>query len=83
VTPRRVDIVGGGPGGRFDSDQPFGQVRADGPGSAQFGRFAEQGDSGGGRSSSEISTWVEQHFAASTVGGRTVYDLMRPNSLRS
>lgn len=30
---------------------------------------------GGG---SQITTWVEQHFTAITVGGQTVYDLTQP-----
>ena len=35
------------------------------------------GGNGGGtsRTSSQISTWVSEHFAAQTVGGTTVYDL--------
>ena len=36
---------------------------------------------GGGRGgSTEISTWVATHFAATTVGGVTVYDLTQPVS---
>ena len=36
---------------------------------------------GAGRGgSSEISTWVTEHFTASTVGGVTVYDLTQPAS---
>ena len=39
----------------------------------------ERGGPGGGRGSSgEISTWVEQHFTATTVGGMTLYDLTAP-----
>lgn len=30
------------------------------------------------RASSDITQWVEQHFTATTVGGRTVYDLTAP-----
>jgi 4-amino-4-deoxy-L-arabinose transferase-like glycosyltransferase len=33
---------------------------------------------GGGASSSQIESWVSQNFAATTVGGVTVYDLTRP-----
>jgi 4-amino-4-deoxy-L-arabinose transferase-like glycosyltransferase len=50
--------------------------------------FVEGGGPGGGgprgpggpgdRRSSEITTWVKDTFASSTVGGRTVYDLTRP-----
>nr|WP_235916712.1 glycosyltransferase family 39 protein [Spelaeibacter cavernicola] len=38
------------------------------------------GPGGGSGTSSEISTWVTQHFAAQTVGGSTVYDLSSPTS---
>ncbi len=33
---------------------------------------------GGERGGSTISAWVEQHYTATTVGGRTVYDLTKP-----
>ena len=33
---------------------------------------------GGDRGNSTIAAWVEQHFTATTVGGRTVYDLTQP-----
>jgi 4-amino-4-deoxy-L-arabinose transferase-like glycosyltransferase len=41
---------------------------------------------GGGRGGSDgtgaaITTWVEAHYAAKTVGGTTVYDLSSPKSL--
>jgi 4-amino-4-deoxy-L-arabinose transferase-like glycosyltransferase len=35
---------------------------------------------GGGSTSSEIATWVSQHFTATTVGGVTIYDLTKPAS---
>ena len=38
------------------------------------------GGRGGERSSSEISTWVAEHYTATTVGGTTVYDLTQPAS---
>jgi hypothetical protein len=31
----------------------------------------------GGSSTSEISSWVESHYKAQTIGGSTVYDLAR------
>jgi hypothetical protein len=41
--------------------------------------FVEGGMGGGpGRRDSEITTWVQQHYAAQTVDGRTVYDLTAP-----
>ncbi len=46
--------------------------------------FVTGGGPGGGRGGpggeSGISTWVQQHYAATTVGGRTVYDLTKPTS---
>lgn len=36
------------------------------------------GPGGRGGATSEITTWVEQHYTATTVGGRTVYDLTAP-----
>jgi 4-amino-4-deoxy-L-arabinose transferase-like glycosyltransferase len=58
---------------------------------AQFQAYVAAGDvhyfiagggfGGGGRGgSSEISTWVTQHYTATTVGGVTVYDLTQPAS---
>jgi hypothetical protein len=38
------------------------------------------GGPGGGRGGSTISSWVQEHFTATTVGGRTVYDLTKPVS---
>ena len=40
--------------------------------------FIAGGGFGGRRGGSTISAWVEQHFTATTVGGRTVYDLTQP-----
>jgi hypothetical protein len=34
----------------------------------------------GSGTSSQIAQWVEQHFAATTVDGVTVYDLTQPNA---
>ena len=51
---------------------------------AQFQEYVASGDvhyfvSGGGRDN-EIATWVQQHYTAQTVDGRTVYDLTAPAS---
>jgi hypothetical protein len=35
------------------------------------------GGPGGGRSTSSITSWVQAHFKAQTIGGETVYDLSR------
>ena len=56
---------------------------------AAFQRYVEQGDihyyiaSGGGGpgrggSTDAITTWVQQHYRATTIGGQTVYDLVLP-----
>jgi 4-amino-4-deoxy-L-arabinose transferase-like glycosyltransferase len=34
----------------------------------------------GGRGGDEISSWVRSHFASTTIGGQTVYDLTQPRS---
>jgi 4-amino-4-deoxy-L-arabinose transferase-like glycosyltransferase len=58
---------------------------------AQFQTYVAAGDvhyfiAGGGMggrdrgTSSEISTWVAEHYTATTVGGTTVYDLTTPAS---
>ena len=59
---------GGGPGG-------FGRAGAGGP--VGFGGGGGVGPGAGSSSSdaSAITSWVEQHFSATTVGGVTVYDL--------
>jgi hypothetical protein len=33
------------------------------------------GPGGGGGTASQITSWVESHYTATTVGGQTVYDL--------
>jgi hypothetical protein len=38
------------------------------------------GGPGGGRGSSEISSWVADHFKTVTVGGTTLYDLTQRTS---
>jgi 4-amino-4-deoxy-L-arabinose transferase-like glycosyltransferase len=60
---------------------------------AAFERYVKQGDihyyiasgsgaggPGGGDSTSAITSWVEQHYRAVTIGGQTVYDLTQPRS---
>ena len=42
--------------------------------------FIAGGGFGGRRDGSTISAWVEQTFTATTVGGRTVYDLTQPTA---
>ena len=36
------------------------------------------GRGGAGSDSTQITSWVESHFTAKTVGGETVYDLSAP-----
>ncbi|MCX4098153.1 glycosyltransferase family 39 protein [Nocardia sp. alder85J] len=62
------------------------------PTPAQFQQYVADGDihyfiAGGGMgpggdsgSAAQISTWVQQHYQATTVGGTTVYDLTAPIS---
>ncbi|MCE3552435.1 glycosyltransferase family 39 protein [Pseudonocardia sp. RS11V-5] len=38
------------------------------------------GPGGRGGATSEITSWVEQHYTATTVGGHTVYDLTAPKA---
>jgi 4-amino-4-deoxy-L-arabinose transferase-like glycosyltransferase len=38
------------------------------------------GGPGGGGSTAAIATWVKTHFAATTIGGQTLYDLTRASS---
>ena len=38
------------------------------------------GGPGGGGRNNEIATWVQEHYTAQTVDGRTVYDLTAPAS---
>jgi len=43
---------------------------------------SQRGGFGGSssRASAQITSWVEQHFSSSAVGGYTVYDLSAPAS---
>ena len=65
-------VVGGGPGGGM-----FGRAGRAGANGEQAGMA---GPGGRGGSSSAISSWVQEHFTSTTVGGRTVYDLTRPTT---
>ncbi len=64
VAEGRVRYFIAGGGGFGGGGIGAGGFRAGGPGGP-----------GGGSGSSAISTWVSQHFTATTVGGYTVYDL--------
>ena len=44
-------------------------------GGGGFGGGGFGSANGGSRASSDISTWVEAHFTATTIGGATLYDL--------
>ncbi|MBV9415300.1 MAG: glycosyltransferase family 39 protein [Solirubrobacterales bacterium] len=56
----------GGPGGGAGTGGPGGGAGTGGP--------------GGGSTTSAITSWVEAHYKAETVGGQTVYDLSQPTS---
>jgi 4-amino-4-deoxy-L-arabinose transferase-like glycosyltransferase len=45
-----------------------------------IGSGTRRGGGSGSSDSSDIATWVEAHFTASTVGGVTLYDLTQPTS---
>ena len=47
-------------------------------GFARFGGAAARG--GTGSDAAQITSWVEAHFTATTVGGQAVYDLTAPNA---
>lgn len=69
-------IVGDGLGG-FGGQQTSAPSGAGAPGTGTPpAALTRRAGGPGGRSG--IGTWVEQHYTASTVGGRTVYDLTRP-----
>jgi hypothetical protein len=60
---------------------------ANGIGTSERGDARENGGRTGGNfpggrggTGPEITTWVQQTFPSSTVGGRTVYDLTQPRS---
>ena len=69
-----VMVIGG-----FIGSDPY-------PTLAQFQQYVAAGDihyfveggGGPGRRDSAITTWVQQHYTAQTVDGRTVYDLTAP-----
>ena len=84
-----VMAIGGFSGGdpapslaQFQADVNAGQVHyflaggGFGGGPAGDAANARRGERGG----STISAWVEQHYTATTVGGRTVYDLTKPKA---
>ncbi len=73
---------GGGAGGPANAQQLVEQVPQNVRNNPQFEQFLEQARTGGGfggrgGSGTEITTWVKDNFASSTVGGRTVYDLTK------
>ncbi|NMI00590.1 ArnT family glycosyltransferase [Pseudonocardia acidicola] len=59
---------------QFEAYVTGGQVRYFLPGN----RMGGWGGRGGRGVGGEITTWVQQHYTATTVGGQTVYDLSRP-----
>ncbi len=75
-----VMAIGGFSGGdpaptleQFQAYVAAGQVRYFVTGGGPGGR-------GGDRAGATISSWVQQHYTATTVGGRTVYDLTLPKA---
>jgi hypothetical protein len=60
-------------GGRFATGGASG-----GADRGNSGRTGAAARGGGGTDSSQVTSWVEAHFTAKTVGGTTVYDLTTP-----
>ena len=83
VSSREVHyFVAGGSGGGFrgalDDRSGAGGFFSDaGRGSISAGTAARGGGASG---ASQITSWVEAHFTAKTVGGTTVYDLTAPKT---
>jgi len=78
-----VMAIGGfnGQGGNLSLAQFEAYVRA---GDIHYfivsGGGAGTGGPGGASATSAITSWVEAHYKAKTVGGQTVYDLTQPTS---
>jgi hypothetical protein len=66
---------GGGTGGAAGGGTGPASDTGGGNGGGGFGGFG-----GGPTDASQISTWVEAHFTARTVGGMTVYNLTAPTA---
>jgi hypothetical protein len=60
---------------QFESYVKAGEIRYYIAGGFGGGR----GGAGGGTGSA-ITSWVQSHYASTTVGGQTVYDLSKPKS---
>lgn len=71
-------VSGGGPGGFGGAGGAPGES---GAGEERPEGFAAPGGIGGGSGgASQVTSWVEAHFKAETVGGTTVYDLTSPKA---
>ena len=77
-------FMGSDPAPTLDQFQAYvtaGEVRYFVEGVTPFGRLDGGGGPGSrGGTASEITSWVQQTFTSATVGGRTVYDLSRPQA---
>ena len=68
--------AGGGPADRGTGGAGGGRA---GSGAGGFGGLGGAGGRGGSSTdAAQISTWVQAHFTAETVGGMTVYNLTTP-----
>jgi 4-amino-4-deoxy-L-arabinose transferase-like glycosyltransferase len=73
-------VVGGGPGGGAPGGTA-GDGSQQSDGSARADRIDRDGGfPGRSGTGSEITTWVQQTYTPTTVGGRTVYDLTQPRA---
>ena len=75
---RPADRTGAAAGAPAPAGDAAGAPGAGDAAGAAAGAGGPGGGFGRGGSSSGITTWVQQTFTSSTVGGRTVYDLSRP-----
>jgi 4-amino-4-deoxy-L-arabinose transferase-like glycosyltransferase len=74
-------VAGGGPGGFAGPGAPASSGAAGGAERDLPGGFAGPGGTGGSSGdASQITSWVQAHFAGQTAGGTTVYDLSAPKA---
>jgi hypothetical protein len=70
---------GGGPAaGAPTGASPAGTAGGGGQAGGRPGGQAGGRPGGPSTATNTITTWVEQHFKAVTIGGQTVYDLTQP-----
>jgi hypothetical protein len=66
--------------GRAPGDNVERRPGGDGGLPGDAGRGLSGAGARGGSDAAQITSWVEAHFTAKTVGGTTVYDLTTPSA---